>query len=107
MPWSEAGGYDLAVAGDGGRREGIGQDRLGGKMKLTPKQAAQRSGVSANLIYQWCNEKRIAHYRFGGQGRRGRILIEETDLDVFLATLRVEAEKPRMSLPALRHITLP
>lgn len=60
-------------------------------MKLTPKQAAERAGVSQSLIYEWCNERRLTHYRAGRDGRRGKILIDETDLDTFMASLRVEA----------------
>ncbi len=58
-------------------------------VKLTPKQAAEQLHVSAGLIYQWCNERRLVHYRMGGLDRRGRILIEQADLDAFAATLRV------------------
>ena len=58
-------------------------------MNLTIKQAAARAGVSANLVYRWCQEKRLAHYRLGARGRRGRILIDPGDLDAFLETLKV------------------
>jgi excisionase family DNA binding protein len=60
-------------------------------MKLTPKEAAERAGVSVSMIYQWCNERLLPHYRVGGRGRRGKILVEERDLEVFLASCRVEA----------------
>jgi excisionase family DNA binding protein len=59
-------------------------------MKLTPKQAAERAGVSVSMIYQWCHERLLPHYRCGGSGRRGKILVEETDLETFLASCRVE-----------------
>ena len=58
---------------------------------LTPKQAAERAGVSLSLVYQWCEERLLVHYRCGGKGRRGRILIEEADLAAFLSTRRVDA----------------
>jgi excisionase family DNA binding protein len=58
---------------------------------LTVKQAAQRKCLSPQLIYLWCHEGRLAHYRLGGRGRRGRILIDEADLDAFLTSCRVEA----------------
>jgi excisionase family DNA binding protein len=61
-------------------------------MKLTPREAARRAGCSLSLIYQLCDERRLPHYRLGGRGRRGRILIEESDLDAFLAGCRVEAD---------------
>jgi excisionase family DNA binding protein len=57
---------------------------------LTPKQAAQRAGVSVGLIYGWCESKQLAHYRAGVKGRRGKILIAEADLEAFMQTLRVE-----------------
>jgi excisionase family DNA binding protein len=39
-------------------------------MKLTVKQAAARGRVSAQLIYQLCEERRLRHYRVGGEGSR-------------------------------------
>lgn len=63
-------------------------------MKLTPKQAADRTGVSVSLIYLWCDQRLLSHFRFGGMGRRGKILIEESELDAFMDKMRVEAEIP-------------
>jgi excisionase family DNA binding protein len=63
-------------------------------MKLTPGAAAARAGVSPQLIYQWCRERRLTHYRLGTQGRRGRILIEDADLDALLQTLKVTSQPP-------------
>jgi excisionase family DNA binding protein len=40
-------------------------------MKLTVKQAAARGGVSAQLIYQLCEQRRLRHYRVGGRQRPG------------------------------------
>jgi excisionase family DNA binding protein len=62
--------------------------------KLTPKRAAERAGVSPQLIYKWCEERRLPHYRLGGRGRRGRIVIDPLDLDAFLATLKVTPGPP-------------
>jgi excisionase family DNA binding protein len=59
-------------------------------MKLTVKKAAERASVSTALIYRWCDERRLAHYRCGGDGRRGKILIEPRDLDAFMESLKVE-----------------
>ena len=59
-------------------------------MKLTPKLAAERTNVSVSLIYQWCAEGRLPHYRFGRDGRRGRILIAAADLEKFIAECRKE-----------------
>ena len=64
-------------------------------MRLSPKEAADHLGVSVQLVYQWCHERRLTHFRFGGQGKRGRISIEESDLLAFWASLRVEADSIR------------
>lgn len=45
---------------------------------LTPKQVAERVGVSDSLVYEWCAQGLLKHYRFGGKGRRGCIRIEST-----------------------------
>jgi excisionase family DNA binding protein len=58
--------------------------------KLTVKEAAVRFGLSASLLYLWCQERRLPHYRVGGRGKRGRVLIEASDLEAFLAAQRVE-----------------
>lgn len=57
---------------------------------MTPKEAAQYVGVSSSLIYQWLEEQRLAHYRFGREGRRGRILIDPRDLDRLMQECRVD-----------------
>jgi excisionase family DNA binding protein len=56
---------------------------------ITPKEAAENLGVSPSLIYQWLDERRLVHYRFGGEGRRGRILIDPADLHQFMRKCRV------------------
>jgi excisionase family DNA binding protein len=71
-------------------------------MRLTPEQAAKKAGVSRNLVYRWCEEKRLPHYRLGGQGKRGRILIEERDLDAFLESCRVEGPSDDAALRFIR-----
>lgn len=80
-------------------------------MRLTVKQAASRAGVSAALVYQWTStERRLPHLRAGRLGARGRILIEEADLDAFLATLKVGGGRPPPApaapTPAFVHLTL-
>jgi excisionase family DNA binding protein len=67
--------------------------------KLSVADAASVAGVSRNLVYAWCAERRLPHYRLGGRGRRGRILIDAADLEVFLQTLKVQAEENRPSRP--------
>jgi excisionase family DNA binding protein len=67
-------------------------------MKLTPKQAAARAVVSLSLIYQWCQDGVLVHYRFGRPGKRGRIRIEDSDPEAFLATCKKEGE-PQAATP--------
>ena len=69
---------------------------------LTPKQAADRIGVSTSLIYQWCKEGLLECFRFGGKGKRGKVLIDPEALDRFLESCK-QQPKPSVSL---RHITL-
>ncbi len=73
---------------------------------LSIRQAAERVSVSPALIYQWCQERRLTHYRCGGQGRRGKILISPADLDAFMESCKVTQAS---SAPPedLVHIRLP
>lgn len=57
---------------------------------LTVKEAAALARVSRSLVYAWCDERRLAHVRAGGAGKRGRILISRADLETLLRELRVE-----------------
>jgi excisionase family DNA binding protein len=61
---------------------------------LTVKQAAEQKGLSQQLIYLWCEEQRLAHYRLGGRGRRGRILIDPADLDAFIESQKIQPRPP-------------
>lgn len=71
----------------------------------TVKQASQRLGVSASLMYEWCKENRLPHSRYGRKGRRGKILIAPADLEAFAQKCRVT---PAASVVEdLRHIQLP
>lgn len=74
-------------------------------MKLTPKQAADKVGVSQNLIYLLCREGRLPHYRIGADGRRGRILIDPADLDAFQAACKQDGGPAAAAAPALKHVT--
>ena len=78
---------------------------------LTPRQAAQKVGVSVSLIYAWVEGKLLPHYRAGLKGRGGKILIAEGDLLAFWESLKVEAapaERRAAAAPKgklnLRHI---
>ncbi|MBI2804477.1 MAG: helix-turn-helix domain-containing protein [Planctomycetes bacterium] len=57
---------------------------------MTPQKAGETIGVSPALIYRWCKEQRLPHYRCGTEGKRGKILIDPKDLEVFLQQCRVE-----------------
>jgi excisionase family DNA binding protein len=72
---------------------------------LTVKQAALRLGVSDSLVYEWCTEGVLPCYRFGRRGRRGKILIDQAELDAFMAAHRHEAQAPA-EVPPLKHIRL-
>ena len=67
---------------------------------LSVKDAAARAGVSESLVYEWCDSRRLPHYRLGGKGKRGKIGISPSDLDAFLDSCRVEA----FSDGPVRHI---
>lgn len=73
---------------------------------LTVKQAAEQVGISESLVYEWCAEGILPHYRFGRKGRRGKILIDETEFEAFLAGCRQKARQDTAPLPELRHIQL-
>ncbi len=70
---------------------------------LTPAEAAGRLSVSESLIYQLCSERRLPHYRIGGDGRRGKILIDEQELRAFIRSCRVEVDE-LLTDGALKHI---
>lgn len=57
---------------------------------LTVKQAAERLGVSATLVYELVADGALPCYRLGGRGRRGVIRFSEADLLAFLERRRVE-----------------
>jgi excisionase family DNA binding protein len=73
---------------------------------LTVKQAAERLRVSPSLVYSWCEDRILPHYRMGGKGKRGKILIEEAALDAFLQSHRVEGRACDASSLVLKHISL-
>ncbi len=72
---------------------------------LTAKQAAERIGVSDSLVYEWCRSGELVHFRFGRKGKRGKLLIDEKDLDAFLSVCRQEA-RTQNPTPPLKHIKL-
>lgn len=60
-------------------------------MLLTVRQASNKTGISLSLLYTLCSEGRLPHYRIGAGGRRGKVMIDEEDLHVFLTICRVMA----------------
>lgn len=74
-----------------------------GDEMLTPKQVAERIGVSPSLVYQLCTEGLLPHFRIGGKGKRGRLIIKAGDLDQFVESCRCEAKREPI---ALKHISL-
>lgn len=71
---------------------------------LTPAEAARAAKVSVSLIYQLCAERRLPHYRVGGTGRRGKIVIDEAELIEFLRSCRVDSSDLAEDDGPLRHI---
>ena len=59
---------------------------------MNVRDASKRLEVSASLTYQLCREGRLPHVRIGGRGRRGKIVIKESDLASFLASVRGNEE---------------
>ncbi|MFO0849975.1 MAG: helix-turn-helix domain-containing protein [Gemmataceae bacterium] len=56
---------------------------------LSVRDAARRAGVSPSLVYQWCTDGSLPHYRLGGNGKRGKIRIDPADLDALVEGRRV------------------
>jgi predicted site-specific integrase-resolvase len=78
---------------------------------FTPKQLAERAGVSTNLIYGWCQAGLLPHLRLGAPGKRGKILITEEDWAAFLAAHRVVGSGLREDpvtrpVPRFKHVKL-
>jgi excisionase family DNA binding protein len=79
-------------------------------MKMTVREVAKRIGVCASLVYGLIQSRMLAHYRVGGKGKRGRILVDETDLEAYLQACRVDPQtaapsvKPQVGKPKLRYL---
>lgn len=81
------------------------------KKKLTPKTAAIRASVCVSLIYTWCEQGKLPHYRPPGRGRPWKILIDPDDLERFMASWKVEGRSPpppipKRVTPQFRHLKL-
>jgi excisionase family DNA binding protein len=81
-------------------------------MKLTVTESARRAGVSTGVVYAWIAAKLLPVYRLGMPGKRGKVLIEESDLEAFLASCKVAANGPERQdavparIPELKHLKL-
>jgi hypothetical protein len=60
--------------------------------------------VSPGLVYVWVNFRVLRHYRLGGRGKRGRILIDRADLDSFLQSCRVDPVRGPHSQPPPAYV---
>lgn len=57
---------------------------------MTVRDAARRLEISTSLCYEIIAEGRLACCRVGRQGRRGKILVTEADLQKFLESVRIK-----------------
>lgn len=60
---------------------------------LTVQQAAEKLKISTSLIYELCSTGKIAHARFGRQGKRGAIRISLKDLEDYQASCRRDKDE--------------
>lgn len=58
---------------------------------MTVKQAAERLEVSQSLVYKLIEENRLGCVRIGRKGRRGKIIVRESDIQAFLRECEQEA----------------
>jgi len=72
--------------------------------KLTPKEAADYLGCSVSLVYQLADERRIAHFRIGGRGRRGKYSFTLEALDAFLESCKIEVTPAPTPEKKFRHL---
>lgn len=78
---------------------------------LTVAEAARRACVGETLVRQWLRDGTLPHLRVGAKGSRGKILIQEEDLDGLLASFKVGVTAkppppppPRMPKPVFKHV---
>ncbi len=64
--------------------------------RVTPSEAAKLIRVSLSIMYRWISSKQLPHYRLGAQGKRGRIMIETTDLDQFVEKQKVGPDEDEL-----------
>lgn len=71
----------------------------GGDAVLTVRQAAGHAEVSESLIYAWCNDGTLSHSRIGRKGKRGHIRIAIEDLEIVMASFRVQPSVATPKIP--------
>src|SRR5256885_1022019 len=87
LPPRQGRGFSFSVSTMAGEKNSV--TAVQASPHFTPEEAAAYARVSRSLIYQWVDERRLAHLRLGGKGKRGRILIHVKDLDQFLEAQKV------------------
>lgn len=55
---------------------------------MTAKQAAAKLEISQSLLYRLIQEGRLPCRRIGQRGKRGKIIVLEKDLELFLETVK-------------------
>ena len=80
---------------------------------MTVRETARRAGVCERVVRGWVAEGRLAHFRLGVAGKRGKSVVAERDLDARLdslragATARPAAAEPAPAPPPLKHLRMP
>lgn len=75
-------------------------------MFLSVNMIRDRCGVSKALIYSWIESGALPHYRFGRKGRRGKIMVQEDELEGFLAGMRGQAAPNNPAPGEMRTVKL-
>jgi excisionase family DNA binding protein len=72
---------------------------------MTVADAAKKIGVSSSKMYTLVSARAISHYRIGG-----KIVFFDSDVDAYLASRRVGAVTPSVTVPRMRpklkHLSL-
>lgn len=72
---------------------------------LTVAEAAVHARVCASIIRKWVSSGFVPHYRLGARGKRGKIMIDVSDLDEAIASLKVGRKVPEPTqAPASKHL---
>lgn len=69
---------------------------------MTVRQAAERLGISASLVYALCRDGVLKHFRHGRPGKRGTIRIPEQAVAEYIAS----CERRPYAAMELKHLHL-